>query len=160
MNKGVLIFLSLLLSCNTKEDRETKCNTDIKRFYAISGTGENGTSYMHDLVVFNYDEESFDDYRFVEFAYKYIDTVVTDTPVGSIMFYKPTNEVKNAPKNSKGLFNGVESKSAYIFSIGFDDKTVRDSFPQIRSLTFWQNGESFSVDLSKYSNSLKELEKR
>lgn len=152
----IIMFLCVFTTgCTKKTSNTSDCQFKIKKFYTLYTVGNGLVSYFHDVVVENYDESCFKNYNFIDISMAYADTASLDTPISSITFYKPTDEVLNAHKNQDGLFNGVASKSAILFSVAFDDFTLHDSIKKIKSISFYKNGTPLSIDFTNYNDKLK-----
>ena len=142
MKLTIIIFLTAFTcSCNTGKTKENnkyeyKPKT-IKRIYTRM-SGHEIQGYTHYLTITPF-EESADNF-FVDYADRYRDTCKTDLPIWSITFcnsfdFKPYYD----SRDDKPL------REHSIVTIGYQEETLYKKFPDIGSVTFYNEGKPVYV---------------
>src|SRR5215831_1923261 len=138
----VLIIIGIGCKSNTEtaqEDRLTTKNkpTTIKRIYVGAG-GHEVEEYYHYLIIDPYVEDM--DNFFMEFADRYRDTCKTGLPIGDIIFCKPFEFKEHEPSIDDEVL-----KKHSIVSISYTEETLTRRYPDISSITFYENGHPIYV---------------
>jgi len=98
-------------------------------------------SYVHYLMLNDYDDKCFDQYDFVYAADKYLDTVKTNNPVEVIAFSKPFDF-----RPAGDLTDGDKFVQNGIVEIAYDIDSVFKKLPEIRSVSFLHDGKRYKVN--------------
>jgi hypothetical protein len=146
MKKIIYItVLITLISCSIKND-ENKTNSDyvykpkiLKRIYTET-MGHEIQGFEHYVTIVNY--EKFTDNFIVKYADEYRDTCKTDLPIWNIIFCEPFDF-----KPFYDSRDGEPLRNHSLISIGYSEETLHHDFPEIESVTFWENGKANYVQI-------------
>jgi hypothetical protein len=138
-----IIVLFFLIGCKAKDQNlATDYKTKSLKLVYTDGSGIGGPSdsgqyeisgYNHYLFIENYDDNAFDNFL-IDYADKYIDTCKTNVPIWSIIFCKPFN-FEPTDDSWRVLLNHA------IVRIGYGVETLHKKYPEISSITFYNNGK-------------------
>jgi len=126
--------------CTSCADKKYSCELKVNSLFTERGVNNLDTSFTHYLVLTNYEDECFNDTKFVEIANNYLDSVFTDTPVGAIYFTKENPEFDTS--GDPDYLNWQENRNKFIISIYYCSKPKTGSNCNgISSIAIWKNGD-------------------
>jgi len=136
-----LPFLVLIIcSCtHTKPDSLVKEPT-ISQIY-FHTVCQDSCSYVHVLMLSEFEEAKFNDYNFVYIGDKYLDSVKTSLPVAAIEFCKPFEFI-----DIGGSENDEQIKAHAIASLWYEPTVQGDKVPEISHVSIWTNGQRKGFD--------------
>jgi len=152
----ILIFVFSLVfeSCSNKTKLQDCSEIIIEPiFYSHDNDSPEDDLRRHFLLCKNYKSECFNMVDFIKLAYEYIDTAKCCLPIGKIYFCSKNSFKKYDTQPWRKI------RKSYIISIGFWSKDVEMQVknPQIRNLTFWDEGRNQHIDFLYYNKFLDSL---
>jgi hypothetical protein len=139
------IFLAILIiySCNPESVKENKKYEyrpkSIQRIYTGT-TGHEIQGYTHYLTIEPFDENG--DNFFVDYADKYRDTCRTDLPIWGITFCKSFDFKPYYDSRDDEIL-----RRHSIVSIDYSEETLHKKYPDISSVTFYNDGKPIYVQI-------------
>jgi hypothetical protein len=140
----------LLLSCqNHSEDKVRQPITlQIDQVYKTGGSMAVGDKHVdmayHYLILKEYNEVGASSWsNFIELADSYRDTTQSTLPLSSITICKPYKITTNLA----GGEGWDEFTEHLMLTINYSHQTMHEKLADISGLTFWQDGEPYSVEL-------------
>jgi hypothetical protein len=161
INKVIIIFFLIVLSCISCKSDETNCTeAKIKSVYFDYNCHNDTCGYIHTVMLDIYSDECFTEYDFIHLADKYLDTISNKLPVNGITFVKPFNFQPVYDSRDAGPI-----RENSIVSIFYTEETMRNKIPEISSVSFWANGTNKGLEYiqvpsrQRRINSYKSLQK-
>jgi hypothetical protein len=144
------IVFSLLHSCKNQyyERASQPITLQVDQVYKTGGSMAVGDKRVdmayHYLILKEYNEADNSSWNnFIEFADSYRDTVALAIPLSSITICKPYKITTNLA-GGEGWDEFTEHQ---ILTINYSHQTMHETLADISGLTFWKNGEPYSVNL-------------
>lgn len=140
-----LLTILIFCTCNNPKtiDKPLKIDSSqtnlqrVNRIHIIMG-GHEIEGYTHYLTIANYDDNA--DNFLVDIADKYRDTCTYYLPVWNITFCRPFD--------FKPHFDSRDDeplRKHCIVTIGYNEETLHKKYPEISSITFYNNGKTTYV---------------
>ena len=121
-------FAAILLTSCADSPRE--CNNLVfAARHATEVARGNDISYIHQILVKDYDDRCFNDYNFIRIIRDYMDTNQVLKPVKGVVFYKEPGA------------DWYKDRSKLILAVTFSDSSLNYPIPTMSSLRIGPNGK-------------------